>query len=476
MADSQATDTQANNQGNNGELEPVRDDAQGSAVRDSADDASQSSDAQLDLGKDSTQPSDQVANPVDGPVDGQVDGRGSGQVVDLPPIPDGFTQALFAEIAAGGNLEEGLAKLNQVVAEYVQQNGWGEEDAARASQAFVDTLVDRFFGGSRYTPSIDSANEALRDALRIRGDTELETVQSTDALVAAIASGDEVEQTVTQLLRRVTEEQGVEDRGEDELLPANTAFIDTLQEELNAGVEPDLALAQARQSFIDALAVREAVAVPIAPADSLIAALSSSEKSATALNNTPGADDPESNGAFIAGLEAALAEGADPQQAIVQARETVASQQAQASQQSVPVSPADQLVSALADSQSSEQSVETLVSELGGSDGAGEAGAEAFSASLEQSLASGESPSEAVAEASGASESVAAQADQQSVPVSPADALVNALAGADSDAGDVEQAVAAAGGGEAAGESFAAALEDSLAAGEAPPTGRQSGR
>lgn len=429
--------------------------------------------------------------------------------VAVPELPEGAYEGVLGAVAGGGDVDGALDALRDQVRDSLLEAGGDSAMADHAADRFVETFRSELFDGQ--LPVVEAA-EYARQATQVAIDTydpsALETTPG-DALLSAIASGKGVDEAVSRVVQKMAEDGDLADAGEDveatflqslqnaladgqsaadavagatdaaktaadsrseASVPVENsivqaladgknvgdalqdaaqssggdadAFVSGLEQSLADGVGADQAMGEAEQSARDVAQAKSDSQVELSAADKLAASLSSGENVKETLEEAGGGE------SFASTLENALAGGADAGSALNQAGEAEKQQQQVADQQSVPLSPADQLAASL----SSGENVEETLKQAGG-DGA-------FAGALEQSLAEGMSPGDAVETGQQASNAAQDAQQQQSVPVSAADQLAASLASGE----NVEQAIENAGGGEAFGEELAA----SLASGQSP--------
>ncbi len=366
----------------------------------------------------------------------------------VPRLPDGDFEGVLTALAGGADAEEALGQLKATVRQSILDAGGSEDAADHAATSFIDTFRSELFeeNGS-LADAADYADQAMRTAMETY-DPAAQAVDPSDALLAAIASGNGVEEAVS----RVVAEMGG-DMSEADSDRVEGVFLDELQAALSRGESPDAAVAAASQAAETGLDSLKQAEVPVD--NPVLSALAGGENVGDALADAAQRSGGDAD-AFIDGLENALADGADANQAINDAQQAAADS-AQARQDSeVELGAADQLAAALA----SGQKVDEALEQTGGGD--------AFASALEDALANGAGAGDAMAQADDAQARQDAVAQEQSVPLSPADQLAASLASGE----NVDQAMQAAGG----DDTFAASLEQSLAEGAAPDAAMQSGQ
>ncbi len=366
----------------------------------------------------------------------------------VPRLPDGDFEGVLTALAGGADAEEALGQLKATVRQSILDAGGSEDAADHAATSFIDTFRSELFeeNGS-LADAADYADQAMRTAMETY-DPAAQAVDPSDALLAAIASGNGVEEAVS----RVVAEMGG-DMSEADSDRVEGVFLDELQAALSRGESPDAAVAAASQAAETGLDSLKQAEVPVD--NPVLSALAGGENVGDALADAAQRSGGDAD-AFIDGLENALADGADANQAMNDAQQAAADS-AQARQDSeVELGAADQLAAALA----SGQKVDEALEQTGGGD--------AFASALEDALANGAGAGDAMAQADDAQARQDAVAQEQSVPLSPADQLAASLASGE----NVDQAMQAAGG----DDTFAASLEQSLAEGAAPDAAMQSGQ
>ncbi|WP_420417843.1 tandem-95 repeat protein [Pacificispira sp.] len=366
----------------------------------------------------------------------------------VPRLPDGDFEGVLTALAGGADAEEALGQLKATVRQSILDAGGSEDAADHAATSFIDTFRSELFeeNGS-LADAADYADQAMRTAMETY-DPAAQAVDPSDALLAAIASGNGVEEAVG----RVVAEMGG-DMSEADSDRVEGVFLDELQAALSRGESPDAAVAAASQAAETGLDSLKQAEVPVD--NPVLSALAGGENVGDALADAAQRSGGDAD-AFIDGLENALADGADANQAMNDAQQAAADS-AQARQDSeVELGAADQLAAALA----SGQKVDEALEQTGGGD--------AFASALEDALANGAGAGDAMAQADDAQARQDAVAQEQSVPLSPADQLAASLASGE----NVDQAMQAAGG----DDTFAASLEQSLAEGAAPDAAMQSGQ
>ena len=432
---------------------------------------------------------------------------GASSIAGLPT--DVFDNLLIA-ISAGENVEEALNAVRESMREAAIDAGASTAAADQAADVFLETFQNEVFLSNRAPrDAVDYAEQAMQQSIDTFDAAQGQS--PADALLAAIASGQGVEEAVSRVVGDMIA------NGDAPQAPAaiEAAFLSELQESLAQGSSPQAALDSASVAADAQLTSQQQASVPVensilsslANGDNVGDALSDAARLAggdanafadnleAALSQGMGADDAladatqaatdtaaakqagevdldaagrlaqslaqgenvanalqEAGGgeAFAATLEQSLAAGNDAGQALAEADSAQQQQDANADAQSVPLSAADKLAAALANG----ADAETLAQLSGNSD---------FADALEQSLASGESPVNAMNDAQQAAQEAAAVAQAQDVPLSPADQLAASLASGD----NVDDAMANAGQGDAFGEELISSLADGQAPGDA---------
>ncbi|MGB0713986.1 MAG: hypothetical protein ACPGUC_10550, partial [Gammaproteobacteria bacterium] len=320
---------------------------------------------------------------------------------DIPPPPQELTEPLLGSLAQGAGLAETVEQLQAVVRRHVLDSGGGADEAARAAQAYTEALLDSVSGGRGFSDSLDSAVEAYFDALGRVGVFEPTERSPAEQLVATLAEGEGVGEAVTDLIESIRDSRDIPE-GEEGLEYAQGLFLEEFQAALNEGLAAEAAMERALNVFDVVRQSAEAQAVPLSPADAIVAALAGGEAGADALERMAAeADfDPDQMDEFVDGVQEVLAGGGDMEAALQAGREIVAAQQDAAEAQSVPLSAADRLAAALAS----------------GGEGEGLPGGEAneaFIAALEEGLANGGLPGDVLVEATAASDAAAEQNSAQ---------------------------------------------------------------
>ncbi|MEQ8829106.1 MAG: tandem-95 repeat protein [Alphaproteobacteria bacterium] len=366
----------------------------------------------------------------------------------VPRLPDGDFEGVLTALAGGADAEEALGQLKATVRQSILDAGGSEDAADHAATSFIDTFRSELFeeNGS-LADAADYADQAMRTAMETY-DPAAQAVDPSDALLAAIASGNGVEEAVS----RVVAEMGG-DMSEADSDRVEGVFLDELQAALSRGESPDAAVAAASQAAETGLDSLKQAEVPVD--NPVLSALAGGENVGDALADAAQRSGGDAD-AFIDGLENALADGADANQAMNDAQQAAADSAQARRDSEVELGAADQLAAALA----SGQKVDEALEQTGGGD--------AFASALEDALANGAGAGDAMAQADDAQARQDAVAQEQSVPLSPADQLAASLASGE----NVDQAMQAAGG----DDTFAASLEQSLAEGAAPDAAMQSGQ
>ncbi|MDW3204214.1 MAG: tandem-95 repeat protein [Alphaproteobacteria bacterium] len=365
-----------------------------------------------------------------------------------PQLPQGAFEAVLAALAGGSDAEEALSKLQDTVRQSVLDAGGSAGAADHAANVFINTFRDELFDGSRpLTDAADYAGQAMQTAIDTY-DPSAQNVSPSDALLAAIASGNGVEEAVSRVVAEMGGDMNDAQSGQVE-----NVFLDELQSSLARGDSPDAAVNSATQAAQTGLQSLQQAEVPVD--NPVLSALAGGENVDEVLQDAAQRSGGDAD-AFINGLEDSLANGTNANQAMNDAQQA-AVDSAQARQDAeVELNAADQLAAALA----SGDSVDQALGQTGGGD--------AFAAALEDALANGAGAGEAMNQADQAQQQQNTVAQQQSVPLSPADQMAASLASGE----NVDQVMQAAGG----NENFAAALEQSLADGAAPSDAMQSGQ
>ncbi len=325
--------------------------------------------------------------------------------------------ALLAAIASGEGVEEAVA----AVVARMAADGDSSVDPALVESAFLAELQDALAQGESPEAAVAAADAAAQGTL---DGLQQASVPVDNPILAALAGGENVDAALADAIQAA---------GGD-----SDAFVAGLEASLADGMDADAALADAAQGAEDAALAKGDASVELSAAERLAQALANGENVSDILAEAGGGD------AFAAALEEALASGVDSGAAVAQADEAQAQQLADAAQQSVPLSAADQLAASLA----SGEDMDAIMAQIDGN--------EAFAAALQESLAEGAAPDSALESGGQAAAAADAIASEQGVPVSPADKLAASLASGE----DVSEALAEAGGGEAFGEELAAALAD----------------
>ncbi|NMM43240.1 tandem-95 repeat protein [Rhodospirillaceae bacterium KN72] len=432
------------------------------------------------------------------------------QQLDVTLGPDQF-EGILTALSAGDGIEDAIASLHSAVFEQLMDQGASADSATAAAGSFIDTLRTELYNGNfDIADAVDYARQAMLNTIESYDPTGSVT-DPADALLAAIASGDGVEAAVSDLVQQMAangalpsdadltdvesvfldELQAALAQGQDPQAALQTAegaaqgsidamqaaqvpvenplitalaggenvdtalqdsinasggdadaFVEGLENALADGVGAENALTEAEQIAKDTELAKGEAEVELSAADKLAQTLSSGENVDEALAGAGGGD------AFADALEQALAGGSTPGDAMNQADEAQQLSDAITQEQSVPLSPADQLAASLA----SGDNVDDALGAAGGGD--------AFVDALEQSLADGSTPDAAMADGQQASDVADQTAADQSVPVSQADQLAASLSSGE----NVDQALADAGGGDA----FSDELEAQLASGQSP--------
>ncbi|HBM13455.1 MAG TPA: hypothetical protein DD390_12230, partial [Rhodospirillaceae bacterium] len=438
------------------------------------------------------------------------DVQAQGGATGIAGLPADVFDTLLIAISAGENVEEALSAVRESMREAALNAGATDVAADQAADVFIETFQSEIFLSNRApSDAVEYAEQAMQQSI----DTfDAAQVQSpADALLAAIASGQGVEEAVS----RVVGDMIANGDAPQEPAAIEAAFLSELQDALAQGNSPQAALDSASVAAEAQLTSQQQASVPVensilsslANGDNVGDALSDAARLAggdanafadnleAALSQGMGADDAlddatqaatdtaaakqagevdldaagrlaqslaqgenvanalqEAGGgeAFAEALEQSLAAGNDAGQALADADNAQQQQDANANAQSVPLSAADKLAAALANG----ADAETLAQLSGNSD---------FADALEQSLASGESPDNAMNDAQQAAQEAAAVAQAQDVPLSPADQLAASLASGD----NVDDAMANAGQGDAFGEELISSLADGQAPGDA---------
>ena len=360
-----------------------------------------------------------------------------------------------------------------------------------------------------------------------------------EGILTALSAGDGIEDAIASLHSDIMGQLLDLGATPDSATAAVGSFIDTLRIELyNGNFDIDDAVSFARQAMLHTIETYDPSGTAVDPADALLAAVASGEGVEAAVGDLvqqmaadgalpPDTDLADVEAVFLDELQAALAQGQDPQTALQTAEGAAqgsidAMQAAQvpvenplitalaggenvdgALQESIDAAGGDAdafvegLENALADgvgaenalneagqiAQDTEQAkgdaevelsaADKLAQTLSSGENVDEAladagGGDAFADALEQALAGGSTPGDAMNQADEAQNLSDAISQEQSVPLSPADQLAASLASGD----DVDGALDAAGGGDA----FVDALEQSLADGSTPDAAMADGQ
>ncbi|MGB0722882.1 MAG: hypothetical protein ACPGU7_10860, partial [Gammaproteobacteria bacterium] len=448
---------------------------------------------------------------------------------DIPPPPESVTASLLGSLAQGAGVPETVARLQSLVRRHVLESGGGEEEAGRAADAYTQTLLESVSVGREFADALDSAVDAYIEALGGRGAFEPVERSPAEQLVATLAEGEGVGEAVTDLIESIRDSRDIPE-GEDGLEYAQGLFLEEFQAALNEGLSAEGAMERAINVFDLTRQDVQAQSVPLSAADAIVAALSGGEAGADALETlaAEAGFDPDQMDRFLDSVQDVLASGGDMDAAIEAGRDSVAAQQLAAEAQAVPLSAADRLAAALAaggdgdaipdgpggeafiaaleagladggvpsdvladanaasDAATRQEAVQdvplspaqALAAALSAGGDAGEALAaaglaggdglagEGVAAALADALAFGQTPGEALSGAQETAASLAEQEQAQEVPLSPADQMIAALAGA---AGDPGAALPSAGEtGAEVGEDFAQQLVAALADGTPP--------
>jgi VCBS repeat-containing protein len=365
-----------------------------------------------------------------------------------PVLRDDIFEGVLNAVAAGQAPTAELEVLRETVREAVLDAGGTSGSAQEAADVFIATFNDELFQGGQTVADAGSyAREAMARAIETYDPASADQ-SPADALLSAIASGQGVEAAVSGMVATMTDGA---DKADPEALEA--VYLEALQEALAQGASPEAVIAEADGAAAEAARSQAAAEVPVE--NPILSALSGGENVGAALDAAADASGGDAE-AFRDGLEASLADGVAADTALDEAQQAAADTAAAKAAAEVELSAGDQLAAALASGEDVGQKLE----EAGGG--------EAFAAALEESLAGGSGAGDALQAAGEAEARQAEMQAEQSVPLSAADQLAASLASGE----NVDGAIAEAGGDGA----FAAALEESLAAGGAPDAAMANGQ
>ncbi|SMF51741.1 hypothetical protein SAMN02982917_2848 [Azospirillum oryzae] len=208
--------------------------------------------------------------------------------------------------------------------------GGAEARNALGGPAFASVLNDALASGGAPDAALGASVRAQSD-LTASQTAAAVPAKPTDALVASLASGRDVAETVKTFAMAA----GIDAK-------ASGGFGQALEGALSAGQEPAGALGAARQDVV-ALSALSAETMKGVKADPLVTALASGNDVQQAVQALGG-----SGAAFSAALGQALAEGRTAGQALAAARQAAETVQQNASASEVPVSPQDKALADLA--------------------------------------------------------------------------------------------------------------------------------
>ncbi|OAN55943.1 hypothetical protein A6A04_10280 [Paramagnetospirillum marisnigri] len=303
-------------------------------------------------------------------------------------------QALLESFASGKGVSEALAVTQKSIAAHFAKLGVPADKAADAAKSFTQGLSKSL--GEGVPPG--QAIAVVKSETKVSTEAEATEGANANALVQALAKGDNVQAALANVVGKgAVTKQHVD------------AFINTLQNAIAKGVDMATALKQA-EAGVKAVDTAKGAQAPTTAAAGLMSSLAGGTDSANALKTATAGMPPDQASAFLKTFQAAAASGADTNTALKAAGQAAAAQADIANAQTVPMSAADQIIAALANGGAA-----------GLQNGAG------LQAML-NSLARGGSSGDAAKAATQATEAQSRQTEAQSVPVSPGQALMNALA------------------------------------------------
>ncbi|MBF0428503.1 MAG: hypothetical protein HQL94_06230, partial [Magnetococcales bacterium] len=311
-------------------------------------------------------------------------------------------ESIYAnDIDAAQSLDVALASGVGVNNHLIQAGG--DEEQFTAFQAGIQEALQNKQGIKAAVKSAQQQQESVHSIVV----DQVVPVDTPDGLAMGLALGMKyAEKALQALVVGMPEEQAA-------------AFLRMFQESIAQGMDLRAAFALSSQyasQYAQDTANRQ---VALSPEARLAAALASGKDMASALQDA-GMQHSNDNGSSLQAFTAALAAGVTPVQAALVVQQTQTAITQLQTQMVVPLSSADRLAMALASGVQIQNALDKVSSN-------GE-GANVFLATLSQALEQGTSMSQAMNTAQSVSTTSATLAQNASVPVSPADQLMVALA------------------------------------------------
>ncbi|MBF0272409.1 MAG: cadherin domain-containing protein, partial [Magnetococcales bacterium] len=356
-------------------------------------------------------------------------------------VSQGAENAVETVRATAGNTADNTGhatapSLESVLATGVGLSGVSPESGREGAAVFYAALVEALQSGKPIDVAVQAAKQQQ----------EAVNAAAEQQQAAAAESAPVDAQSVETLVAGMSAEQAA-------------LFLEAYQNALSQGLDPRAAMTLAGQ-FVERHAESAAAQnVELTPAERLAAALAGGHESGDALR-AAGMGNASSDPTAAQGFMNALASGSNPAQAGQEAQQIQSAAEQIQTQQSVPLSAADQLAMALANGVQAQSVLDALMP-------AGGQGNQAFLAALTQSLGSGGSVGSAIQSAQSASNTAVSNAQQSSVPVSAANQLMTALASGENAAQVLAEATKNDPGG---GAAFLQSLTQALSKGGDPAT------
>ncbi|MBF0262218.1 MAG: hypothetical protein HQL97_10350, partial [Magnetococcales bacterium] len=368
---------------------------------------------------------------------------------------EAFQSALIQALQSGQPLNAALKQAREVQKAAVAKETEDREQAARepvSEQHLLETMLagmteeqaalflkayqDGMARGLDPRAALSQAGQISEQHARVLAESHVE-VPAAMRLAQALSSG----QDAQKMLREAGISQG----------DGQSATADGFTRSLVSGADPTKAM-QALQQIQSAVSHLESQqSVPISAADRLAMALANGAEAQNTLNalNPAGG---QGNQAFLATLTQALSQGAPVTSAMQSAQSAGTASNALAQSASVPITPANQLMAALA---SGGQGASTAIAQA--SQGGG---AEAFAQALNQALSQGGGDAAGAIQSARESQAAASELSAAStVPVSAEQQMINAMADPAQATSESFQEQVAAGGEQALGQVVSAALD-----------------
>ena len=336
-------------------------------------------------------------------------------------------------------LEMALAGGEQVEATLGQVLGpaSGQSDSAGLSRDFIDSLQSILGEGEGF----DTALAQARESIQVIGERTgaLQETSDNNGLLAALASGEQVEASLNKVLGQLSPEQ-----------------FQVFLSEMAAGATVDNALATSQEIFAEIATAEQQIQAENGADNQLLASMASGADIAQTLNGLSAQGGQAE--LFQELLSRSLASGADIGTALEDAATaSTAVRDSLDALQSQSAGETGQLIQALAKGEGLEQTMALLNAPGGNQQG--------FIESLTQALSRGEPANVAVEQAQLNSGEIASALDAVSQPGDP---LMEALASGAGLDGVVDGLLPPAGQSAGQAELFQQALSQALAAGEAP--------